>query len=280
MRPAGPGGFAASMRFEPVQFSVLGPLRVTVGGRDVRLGPLKQQLALLMLLLRANQVVPFAAHCEAVWGDPPPSAESNLRTYLAALRRSMGDRPPRRLAWRGCGYQLTVRPGELDLHLFEEHAARGETALARGDLAGAVDALRQALDTWRQPEVAVDRCGPRLRLLYEALLDRHAAVVSHYLDAELMRGNDVTLVPTLRRIIADDPTNERHWCRLMIALARAGDTCHGLAAYRDAYQVLDTQLGVGPGKELRWVHQALLTKDARLTGPAGMPWLCRAPAAA
>ena len=252
------------------RFAVFGPLRVTVAGADVDLGPAKQRMALLMLLLHADRVVPLDDHYEAIWREPPASARSNLRTYLSALRRVLRtDRIP----WHGIGYRIVVRPGELDLDEFDRLARTGEAALRRGDTELASGTLRQALDRWRTPEFAPERCGPRLELLLTALSDRRHAVLDQYLDAELLGGRDVTVVPVLRQGIADQPTNERLWCRLMVALARAGDIERALSAYREAYWRLDTELGVGPGEELRWVHEVVLTRDPRIGSAAALPWL-------
>ena len=91
-----------------VEFRVLGPMEVLVGGRPAELTARRPRTVLAALLLRAGEVVPADALVEAVWGGAAPaSAASVLRMYVTQVRRALGGRPRRdesaRLHARGRG---------------------------------------------------------------------------------------------------------------------------------------------------------------------------------
>ncbi len=76
-------------------FSILGPMRLWVGHDVVSLGP-RQRTLPAALLLRPNQPVSVPRLLERVWERPTAAGPSNLRTYVAAIRQSVGrDRLPR-----------------------------------------------------------------------------------------------------------------------------------------------------------------------------------------
>jgi len=103
-----------------VRYQVLGPVELFTGGVPVRLGGPKQRAVLALLLLHANRVVSEQRFLTMVWGDDPPlSVRGQLQMYVSQLRKLIGEpvivrRPP--------GYLIQVRPGELDLHDFDEKA--------------------------------------------------------------------------------------------------------------------------------------------------------------
>ena len=77
-----------------MEFSILGPLRVLDGGRDLTPGRAKQRALLAMLLLHRNQVVGSDRLVEALWGETPPaSAPTALHGHVSALRKLLGAEP-------------------------------------------------------------------------------------------------------------------------------------------------------------------------------------------
>ena len=135
-----------------MDFLVLGPLELVVGGASVRLTARRQRALLTALLLRAGTVVTADALIEAVWGDDPPdSAASVLRLYVSNVRRRL---PPDRLLTRSPGYLLRVEEGELDAERFEALLADGRRTLAQGSPRLARSLLGRALALWRGPALA------------------------------------------------------------------------------------------------------------------------------
>ena len=74
-----------------MQFRILGPLEVVDDGRLVDLGRRQQRALLVLLLLRANEVVSLERLIAELWEvDPPVKAASTLRVYVSHLRKALG----------------------------------------------------------------------------------------------------------------------------------------------------------------------------------------------
>ncbi|MGH3589252.1 MAG: BTAD domain-containing putative transcriptional regulator [Pseudonocardia sp.] len=194
----------------------------------------------------------------------------------------MLDRPERLVSVSG-GYQLLVEPRELDSLEFENLAAEGAGALARGDHDVAVAMLDRALSLWHGPALAGTHTGPVTGTVLTGLEERRANAGEDYFAARLARpdiGSD--LIARLREHVVAYPLREHAWAQLMTALYRWGDPSAALAAFTDARRVLDAELGIPPGRELVDLQQAILERDARLlrtparepavvTGPMAVP---------
>src|SRR5579875_2855134 len=109
-------------------------------------------------------------------------------------------------------------------------------------------------------ELLALRQAPRLaELRLQALETR--------IDAELHLGRHAEVIAELGQLIGDHPLRERPRAQLMLALYRDGRQGEALAAYQAARQVLARELGIGPGAELRELHQRVLTGDPALAAP-------------
>jgi len=105
--------------------SVLGPLQVTVAGRNVAL-PAKQRTLLAILALQVNRVVPQHRLIEAGWGeDASPGLTKTLQSHVFQLRRALSlsddaadaaDCEPRIVTDAG-GYRLEADAGSVDADL-------------------------------------------------------------------------------------------------------------------------------------------------------------------
>ncbi len=80
---------------EQVQFRVLGPFDVLVGGRVANLGGALQRLVLAGLMAGANAVVSHDRLVDIVWGDEPP--DTALTTVQKYARAAQASRSPSRL---------------------------------------------------------------------------------------------------------------------------------------------------------------------------------------
>ena len=119
-----------SVTWRPVDFGVLGPLRVVGADVVADIGSPTQRIVLATLLARLGQVVPIDVLADAVWEDSPPtSAVNTLRSQISRLRRVVGGR----LEGSADGYSLVLQPGDsVDAATFDR-ALRG--ARERGELA-------------------------------------------------------------------------------------------------------------------------------------------------
>ncbi len=74
-----------------LQFGVLGPLQLRVGGALVPLGAPKQRAVLATLLMNRNRAVSVDALIDAVWTSAPvPAARTSIHSYVSNLRRLLG----------------------------------------------------------------------------------------------------------------------------------------------------------------------------------------------
>ncbi|GLY79538.1 AfsR/SARP family transcriptional regulator [Actinoallomurus iriomotensis] len=243
-----------------MDFRVLGPVTVrTDSGERVASGGKLWTFAAL-LLVHPGETVARERVITEIWnGAPPPSAGANLRTYAMGLRRLLGSRAGR-FTGHPAGYRLDVEPVDVDLCVFERHAAAGRAALP-GDPATAAEHFGRALGLWRGAPLAGPRHGPVLAMTAEILDEQRLNVGEDRFAALLDLGRYEEAAGGLRRHLAGHPLRERAWVQLMTALYRQGDPAAALAAYADARAALADGLGIDPGEELRALQQVVLRRD-------------------
>jgi DNA-binding SARP family transcriptional activator/tetratricopeptide (TPR) repeat protein len=253
-----------------VRFGVLGPVEIRdAGGRSLALGGPQQRSLLAVLLLNSNRVVSVDQLVVHLWGGrPPATARALVQGCVAELRRALRTASARdRLRTEPPGYHLTTRPGELDLHRFEELSRAAGAAGAAGTPAGlerAAAVLAEALSLWRGP--ALDGVHlDSLRGEVTRLEERRLAVLERRIDIDLRRGRQSDLIGELEVLVKADPLRERWWAQLMLALYRADRRADALDAFHRLRQTLVTQLGVEPDTTVQRVHRAILAGDDALT---------------
>ncbi|MEV0645739.1 BTAD domain-containing putative transcriptional regulator [Phytomonospora sp. NPDC050363] len=249
-----------------MEFRVLGPLTVLHDDRERHLGGPRQRAVLAALLLRANESVTAERLVPLVWDDPVPAAESNLRTYLTRLRKTLAD--PRdgdsRLTRDGDGYRLTVHDGECDRDVFTDLAEHGDRAFHDGDHATAADRYRRALALFRGEPFGGAAAESALSAAAVALTERHRTVLERRMEAGLALGEHRELLGDLRRLAERSPEREASTRLLMLALHRDGRREEALAAYAAHRARLVAELGVEPGTGLSALHARILAGDPSL----------------
>jgi DNA-binding SARP family transcriptional activator len=268
-----------------VQFRVLGPFDVVVGGRSLPLGGPKQRVVLASLALRPNEVVPVEAIVEAVWGDAPPASSLPVvRTYISRLRRVLGTGSPAaasgaavHVASRPPGYVLETDAEQVDAHRFEALVARARGELDAGDHAAAAATLRRALGLWRGDVLTGLTTGHRVQAAAARLGAMRLAALEDRIDADLALGRHAALVGELEELTTQHPFRERMWGQLVLALYRSGRQADALAAYRSLRATLAEQLGIDPSPQLRALEAAVLRQgdDLERPLPTGRPQLVR-----
>src|SRR4051794_2465818 len=250
-----------------LEFRILGPLVVRVDGAAVPIGGPKQRGLLALLLLSANRVVSRDRLVAELFADQSvSSADHALRNHASRLRKVLDPaaaEEPRLLA-RSPGYLLRVEPGELDLDHFERLVAEGADALAGGEPGAAARALRAAEALWSGRPLADLEFEPFARLEVERLEELRLAAVEQRIDAELALGRQLALVPELEALGAEHPYRERFQAQRMLALYRCGRQAEGLDVYRRTRTLLNDELGLEPGLELRELERAILAQDTAL----------------
>jgi DNA-binding SARP family transcriptional activator len=246
-----------------VRFRILGPLEVWTGQDWSGIGAPKWRALLGALLLNPGQAVSTDRLIAELWGDEPPDRAANLvSVYVLRLRRVLGDPEGRVLTTRAPGYQLLLRPGDLDADGFEALAEQGRRALADGDPRAAAEALAEALGLWRGRALADMPASALVTAEADRLEESRLTALELRIEADMACGLHTQLVPELRRLLSDQPLRERLWGLLIRALDGAGRHAEALAAYGQAREVISDELGVDPGPELQRLYQALLTADS------------------
>jgi DNA-binding SARP family transcriptional activator len=244
-----------------VEFKVLGPLEVLDAGQPLDLGAPRQRALFAFLLLHANEVVSTDRLAEALWpGEIPKTAAKAIQVYVSALRKALGS-ARQVIETRAPGYLVRVEPGELDLQRFEQllARARGEEPAARAAT------LREALSLWRDAPLADFAYEPFVQTEAARLEELRQLALEERLEAELELGGGRELVGELQALLAERPLQERPRALLMRALYRAGRQSDALDVFREGRRLLDEELGLEPGPELRELEGAILRQDQALS---------------
>ena len=231
-----------------MEYRVLGSLEVLDGsGERVPLGGTRQQTVLGSLLLRAGRTVPLDLLVEELWEKPPETAAKTVQVYVSRLRRLLS---PGAIESRAGGYALVIDGDRLDLTRFERLADEGRSALGAADCERAASLLREALALWRGPALG-GLPAEALRREADRLEESRLQVLEDRLEADLARGREREVVPELRALVAEHPFRERLRAQLMRGLYAAGRQTDALEVYRETRTLLDEELGLEPGAELR-----------------------------
>ena len=244
-----------------MEFRILGPLEVLEGDRPITIGGAKQRALLALLLLHANEVVPRDRLVDELWGDSPPdTAQTALQVHVSQLRKALGRDT---ISTQRPGYLVRVEDGQLDLARFERLVEQAR----REDPASASHRLRTALALWRGPLLSELDTGfaqaERARLEEQRL-----AAVEQRIAADLELDRHAQLVSELEGLVREHPLRERLRGLLMLALYRCGRQADALEVYRSGRRLLNEELGLEPGEELRRLERAILEQDAALLGSA------------
>jgi DNA-binding SARP family transcriptional activator/pimeloyl-ACP methyl ester carboxylesterase len=255
-----------------MEFSILGPVDVTVGGRSLELSGARARAVLATLIVHANHVVAAGQLLDELWPlQPADRALASLQVRMSELRkvlRSAADSPGAdRLSTRPPGYLLRVTSAELDSCRFTGLTAEAANAMAGGNPAIALHCLDEALRLWRGPALAgID--APSVRTEAGRLEELRLAALEARAEALLECGKFGEAIAELETLTAAHPLRERLWSLRMLALYRAGRQADALRAYRDLRAILAGELAIEPGLALRDLHTGILRQDPALDRPA------------
>jgi DNA-binding SARP family transcriptional activator/ABC-type branched-subunit amino acid transport system substrate-binding protein/DNA-binding beta-propeller fold protein YncE len=211
--------------------------------------------------MHANEPVATDRLVSESWGETAPaSATKTAQVYVSRLRRALGNDT---LATTPGGYLLRVPQGALDTDELEDLRARAREA----DPREAASLLRRGLALWRGPPYADLRYEAALQTEIRRLDELRLTTLEERIEADLAAGEASPLVPELEALVREHPLRERLRGFLMLALYRSGRQAQALETYRDGRQLLDSELGLEPGPELRELERAILAHDPALDGP-------------
>jgi DNA-binding SARP family transcriptional activator len=230
-----------------------------------RLAP-KTRSLLALLLLRANETVSLHQITYELWEkSSPSSAESNVRTYITALRRFVEPAgATSRIRRVGSGYSLQLGSESVDLLAFRELHAEGMATAAKGDPSAAMLKLDKAGALWRDTALADVPLGPVLRPWKVALDEELNSFREDQFEVLLALGQNNDAIRRLRLSTAANPLRERQRGQLMLALFRTGCRVEAVREYHSLRRALMEELGVEPGAALQQLHTMILRADPAL----------------
>jgi DNA-binding SARP family transcriptional activator/DNA-binding XRE family transcriptional regulator len=254
---------------EPLGIGVLGSLTVRRGRNTVATGAMQQQSVLALLALHVNEVVSQTEIVDVIWGDKPPTTYRDLlHSIVSRLRNALNADSERIISRRRSGYVLQIDPHQVDLHRFDELAAR---ARAYGDLGS----FTSALACWRGP--VLSDMPERLRQHPSVIAATHRRLdcVLAYADSAVEHHACEQAAPHLQALVHNEPMHEGLHARLMIALAVTGQRSAALVLFSQIRDRLSDELGVEPGEQLRAAHLRVLRGELL---PVAPPRSCRSAA--
>ena len=243
-----------------IRYRILGPVELRPAHGDWQHIPRgKWRTLLAILLVRANRAVPSDDLRGQLWPENVPgTARKIVHQYVHCLRQILDDPYGEILCTRPGGYELRVRPGELDSDHFATLSSAGRHALAGGSPAEASADLGRALELWRGSAMANVTDTPAIAAERVRLNERRLAALEAWLRAGLACGRHEMVIPELESLVVAHPLREHFRELLMTALYETGRQADALAVARDLRSTLREELGVDPGIEVQRLERAIL----------------------
>lgn len=234
---------------------ILGPLRVGVDGRPVRLTTGRLRTMLAGLAVSAGRTVSVERMTAIMWTEKlPADPRRSLQTYAARLRGAVGGR---HIESGPAGWSLRVEPDAVDAlrfaRLLDAAAVRPE---AERELLG------RAMTLWRGEPFDGVPSGWFRRVEQPRLAERYLAARERCLDLDVERGAPLEpLIAELEELTGRHPLRESLWVRLMTLLERSGRPAEALQRYEIVRCRIAEELGTDPSPRLRELHARLLAGE-------------------
>ena len=250
-----------------MEVGLLGP--VTVPLPEGQAEPGKRARALLAVLaLAGDEPLPLDELARRLWaGAMPPDPANAIEGLLGQLAATL---PEGAIERTDEGHRLDAGLVSTDAQRFADLVGQAQDAGAAGNLPRAGDFLGEAIGLWRGDALADVRLTPHLDAEATRLDEARVAALEDRCDLALKQGRHRELLSGVRRLVEENPTRERLWGLLMVALYRSGRGEDAVAVYAEARERLADELGIEPGAALRQLEAGILRNDPILgTVPGG-----------
>ncbi|QLY30610.1 BTAD domain-containing putative transcriptional regulator [Nocardia huaxiensis] len=257
------------------EIRVLGPLQLTLDGRELPLGTPMQRAVLGRLVVAHGQAVSTERLVDDLWaGSPPPKAASVLQVHIHSLRRLFEpDRPrraPSRFIWsESSGYALRIPENSVDAWHFEQRLRTYQELVSnpetRPDTAQRNSLLDALLARWHGPALEAFADAEWAIAEADRLTDLHLTAVELSAQAKLELGRSGEVVIDLRPHFETHPGREELVRLLALAQYALGRQLEALTTIRRSRDFLGGEFGVDPGPALRNLETAILNHAVDLT---------------
>ncbi|WP_051178124.1 BTAD domain-containing putative transcriptional regulator [Nocardia concava] len=257
------------------ELRVLGPLQLSVDGRDIPLGTPMQRAVLGRLVVARGQVVSTERLIDDLWaGHPPPKAAAVLQVHIHNLRRLFEPQrarraPSRFIVSKLSGYALAIPENAVDAWHFEQQLRTYRELVGnreiRTDPTERNALLETALALWHGPALEAFADADWATAEADRLTDLHLTAVELNAHTELELGRAGEVVRKLRQIFEDHPGREEIVRLLALAQYQLGQQLEALTTIRRSREFLAGRFGVDPNPALRQLEIAILNHSATLT---------------
>ncbi len=240
------------------QISVLGPVRLLLGGQDRTPRGALQRRLLCALALRGSTAARAGELADLLWPQGlPADHQAALQTHVFRLRRLL---PDGAISTTSGGYRLDLGPDGVDAACFEV-AVYDAASLRADDPDTAARRLAEALGWWRG--TAYDELAEvdDARIEAARLAELHTRAVEERFECLLALGRHVEVLADLAALAAHEPLRERPQALLMLSLHRSGRRADALAVFDRFRRALASELGIDPSTALRELHDAVVTDE-------------------
>ncbi|MEU2424176.1 BTAD domain-containing putative transcriptional regulator [Streptomyces sp. NPDC007851] len=243
-------------------FRVLGELKVFGDHGAVTVTAGRQEVVLAALLLESGRLLSSDHLVRLLWAeDPPETARTQVQICVSRVRKTLAEaHVDAVIVTRSPGYLLQIRDSALDLSVFRSSVAEARTMVGKGRTAEAADRLRAAVGLWHGACLN-GIASETLARVAQRVDEERLAATETFLDLELSLGRHHQLIAEVGRLVDENPLRERFRGQLMLALHRSGRQAEALDIYRRGRTLLQDELGLEPGQDLRHLEQAILTDD-------------------
>ncbi|MET9079972.1 BTAD domain-containing putative transcriptional regulator [Streptomyces sp. NPDC004232] len=259
--------------------SVLSPLSLTVGGVDITPTAPKLRTIIAHLALRRNSVVAIESLIRELWGEEPPvSATATLQTYMYQLRRILtqsGLNSKDILLTKPVGYEMRLRPEELDLDIFRNLVDQARNALQEGVDEAALEVVDKALGMCLATPLHDVSGGEVLESYIGQLRESVLEAVELRIEAKLRLGYHQEVIAELKSLCVENPYHENLHTKLMISLQRMGRRSDALIVYQTIRRNLQDELGIDPSASLQELQSKLLHADSSAVSEIESAWEVR-----
>jgi DNA-binding SARP family transcriptional activator/Tfp pilus assembly protein PilF len=236
---------------------VLGPLELSIAGRQVTPRGARERKLLALLAMNANSIVATERIVDTLWDSPPHSARQQIHNVVGALRRTLLPAVGLELFTDSSGYQLNVEVEAMDALQFRAVMEKAETAEQQGRLDDAVRLLDEALGLWRGGALGgLD--GWVLTNAATQLDAQRLTAVERWAELGLRLGRAASAVDGLNDMLVEHPLREPLRALLMTALYQCGRQSEAISVFEDGRRLLAEELGLDPGPRLREAHRQIL----------------------
>ncbi len=236
-----------------------GNLAASIAGKRIDDLPGRQgRLLFAFLVLERTRRTTRDELVDALWREPPPTADATLTSLVSRLRRALGEGV---LEGRS-DLRLSLPDGAwVDVEAALEGVHRAEAAVAQEDWHTAWLPAQVALHVTTRPFLPAEDLpwvDHRRRLLHQTRVRALECVASATYG---LGGSELAAAERCARTLTElEPYRESGYRLLMEALAARDNVAEALLVYERLRVLLRDDLGVGPGARIQELHKELLAR--------------------